>query len=625
MGGLRPGTRLTIEIVAIVAAVVAVLSGLYMARLFDSKIEDLVRIAQLSGEQVKNHLIHRVLDEERRLERTDLAEAKRRWLRLVREDPLLPPFLISTTAASGAVVEISIAYEDGRVIAASNPARLAKPVPPVPSLAEWSRQGVWRKWWQVLTSQQDLQLRVPLGVAATGEPVFTIHVILSTVLLRDAVVPQLRGLAAVSLLCLLASTVLAALLARLAGRPLERVARIIDQIAQGKAVAELPAAPQDRELAAIESKLALLGKRIHGASRSADELRGRVDQLLARLEDAILLFDRQHRLVIAGGATDRFLGLGRWEAIGRPLEELFPPSGALGALVAAAVEHRQRLSGHRAVSRLPDGSEIQLLVGVEVIEDFPSRERLGVVVTLRDAESRRQLESELDGSYRREAIGRLLEGVAHEIKNPLNSIYTHIQLLGLQLGERAPELREEIEIIGREIKTLDRMVVTLLDFTRPLELRLEETDLVELAGEIAALLAPGAAQRGVAVVAEAQVETARVRADRSLLRQAVMNVVLNGIESMRRPGRVRLSVAPGEGGYVLSVSDEGCGIAPEIRDKIFNLYFTTKGRGSGIGLAMTYRVVQLHGAKLDFDSRPGEGATFRFTFPAARPVAAGAV
>lgn len=626
MGGLKPNTRLTIQIVAIVGATAALLSAVYLDRLFASKLADLIRIAQLSGEQVKNHLIRRVLEASGDWRRTDLAETKRRWLRLVREDPALAPFLIGTIASSGAVVEILISYEDGRVIAASNPARLDKPVPPVRNLADWSRQRVWRRLWEVLTSLHDLELRVPLGAAATGDPVFTIHVIVSTVLLRDAVVPELRSLAVVSLLCLLGSTLLAALLARIAGRPLERVEHLIDQIAQGKAVAELPPRREDRELAAIESKLALIGQRIRGASQSADELRGRVDQLLARLEDAILLFDRHDRLVLAGGATERLLGLGRWEAIGRSLEELFPPSSPMGALVTAAVEHRQRLSNHRAVWRLPDGSDLPLLVGVEVIEEFPSRERRGAIVTLRDAESRRQLESELDVSYRREAIGRLLEGVAHEIKNPLNAISTHVQLLGLELGERAPELRQEIDIIAREIKTLDRMVVTLLDFTRPLELRLDETDLVELAREIAGLVAPAAAQRGVTVETEAQVAAAIVRADRALLRQAVMNVVLNGIESMQRPGRVRLAVAPGDGGYVLAVSDEGCGIAPEIRDKIFNLYFTTKGRGSGIGLAMTYRVVQLHGAKLDFDSRPGRGTTFRFTFCAARrPVAAGAV
>ncbi len=102
------------------------------------------------------------------------------------------------------------------------------------------------------------------------------------------------------------------------------------------------------------------------------------------------------------------------------------------------------------------------------------------MVTLRDAESRSQLETRLDVSYRNEAMGHILRGVVHEIKNPLNSIYTHLQMLQLEVGDTAPKLQQEVGVISREIKLLDRMVVTLLDFTKPLEIKPEETDLVQL-------------------------------------------------------------------------------------------------------------------------------------------------
>ena len=105
------------------------------------------------------------------------------------------------------------------------------------------------------------------------------------------------------------------------------------------------------------------------------------------------------------------------------------------------------------------------------------------------------------------------------------------------------------------------------------------------------------------------------RVGRALLRQAVMNVVINGIECMKGPGAVRVGVARDDGFCALTVADEGPGIPEEIRDKMFQLYFTTKGRGSGIGLAMSYRVAQFHGATLDFTTEAGNGTEFRFRFP----------
>ncbi len=614
---MRPRTRLTLVIVAMVGAVVVALSSLYLQALIGIKLDDTIEIARVSAEQVKSYVLERVRRAGPEAPGASLEEAKRRWVRLVREDPQLPAFLIRTVASSAAVVEILVSGDEGRVIASSNPAQVDEPAPRMTPLMEWSRMSTSRKLWQVLGPLRDLELRVPLGAAPAGQAVFTIHVVLSTALLRDAIVPELTKLAALSLACLLVSAGAAGLLARRAARPLEQVAAMIDQLAKGEGLAEPAPARQDSELEALQSKLALLGRQIRGASEHAAEMRGRLEQLLERLEEAILLFDRNGRLAVAGGATERFLGRGRWEMIGAELEELFPPASPLGALVQAAASHRQRLRNHRLAARLPDGSETPLLVSVEVLEDFPARERRGLVVTLRDAESRRQLESEIDVSLRREAMGRLLSGVAHEIKNPLNSIYTHLQLLELEAKEKAPELGAEIETIGSEIKRLDRMVVTLLDFTRPLELRREETDLVALAEEIAGLLAPVASERAVRLEVAAETPRAVVSADRSLLRQAVMNVVLNGIEAMEQPGSVKISIAPAESGYELRVRDQGRGIPPEIRDKIFNLYFTTKGRGSGIGLTMAWRIAELHGARLDFDSRPGEGTTFRFLFPAA--------
>lgn len=615
---MAPKTRLTLLIVALVGVVVLLLSSLYLNGLTQAKFQDVLEIAEISAEQVKTYVLQRVVTEP---PAESVQEAKEAWQRLVREDQQMTPFLVRTIASSGSVVEILISDEHGKVVAASNRERLDQTIPRAADLREWSRQRTWRKLWEVLTAPpEDLELSVPLGVEATGEPVFLVRVIVSPVLVRSAVVPQVRRLAIVSLLCLVVSALAAGLLSNLAARPLEQVSRMIDLIAEGKSASELPAGPQDKEMAALQSKLSLLGEQIRGAAENASGLRGNVEQMLERLEDAVLLFDGDDRLVMAGRAAERFLGLGRWEMKGRTLDEVFVPSSPLGTVVQTSTQLRQPVKNHLLSLKQWDGSETRVLASVEVMEDFPSRQKLGTMVTLRDAESRRELESQLDVSYRREAAGRILQGVAHEIKNPLNAIHTHLQLLEMELGDEAPEIRQEIEVITRQIRMLDRMVVTLLDFTKPLELTFTDTDLAAVVKEIAVLVRPEAAKKGIDIEAGWDTETAVVRADHALLRQAVMNIVVNAIESMNRAGRVRLNVSRDGEGYVLSVSDEGSGIPPEIRDKIFNLYFTTKGRGSGIGLAMTYRVVQLHNATIDFESREGKGTTFRVRFPALSPV-----
>lgn len=607
--------RLSLLIVAVVGVVALSLSGLYLYSLAEAKFEDVLEVARVSGEQVKTYLLQRVREGSAQPAFTGPEDIKLRWRRLVHQDAELASFLVSTIASSASVVEILIADQTGVVVSASNPLRRDQAAPAVPSLLGWRRQGAFQKLYQVLSSARDLELTVPLGIGQTGPPVFTIHVVVSSVLLRNAVVPPLRSLALVSLLGLVLAAFLAGLISNRAARPLERLSELIDLISQGKSAADLPPASQDRELAALQSKLTLLGEQVRGAAESASQLRGNVEQLLERLEDAVLLFDRHGRLLMAGKAAERLLGLGRWELIGRPLEEVFPDSAPLGALIQASVRVKEPLKDHPLEVRQPDGSQNRVLVSVEWVEEYPGRQRVGTMVTLRDAESRHQIESQLDVSYRREALGRILRGVAHEIKNPLNSIYLHLQMLKLEVGEKAPAAQPEIEIISREIKNLDWMVVTLLDFTRPLELKFADTDLVSLAHEIAGLVRPEAARKGLSVEVETRAETALIRADPALLRQAVMNVVVNGLECMSRPGRLTIQVERLPDALLLSVSDQGPGIAPEIRDKIFNLYFTTKGRGSGIGLAMTYRVVELHNATIDFTSEAGKGTTFRLRFP----------
>ncbi len=224
--------------------------------------------------------------------------------------------------------------------------------------------------------------------------------------------------------------------------------------------------------------------------------------------------------------------------------------------------------------------------------------------------------SQFDVASRLAAISRISGGVAHEIKNPLNAISLRLDLLRAHAEIQDGQLIPEIDVLSKEVRRLDRVVKTFLDFSRPLEVRFAEVDLGALVSEVATLMTPQARVAGVEVHFEAPTEPAWMRGDADLLKQAVLNLVTNALEVMKQGGHLRLKVERTQEQVVAEVADDGPGIPPEVRDKVFQLYFTTKERGSGIGLAMTYRAVQLHNGTVDFSSEMGRGTTFRLQFPA---------
>src|SRR5437899_5924785 len=172
-------------------------------------------------------------------------------------------------------------------------------------------------------------------------------------------------------------------------------------------------------------------------------------------------------------------------------------------------------------------------------------------------------------------------------------------------------------VIGSEIHRLDRVVQILVDFTRPRELHLEETDLRRLLEDVVSLAAPDAAQHAVNIVHEFPSEPLFVKVDADFLKQAILNVVLNGVQAMPQGGTLAVSARREDEIVITEIQDQGSGIPAEIQDKIFELYFTTKKGGSGIGLAQTYQIMQWHYGSVDFESGDGKGTTFRLRLPLA--------
>jgi signal transduction histidine kinase len=213
--------------------------------------------------------------------------------------------------------------------------------------------------------------------------------------------------------------------------------------------------------------------------------------------------------------------------------------------------------------------------------------------------------------------------VAHEVKNPINAIVVHLEVLRQKMKEIDPDTKRHVDVIGSEIQRLDRVVQTLVDFTRPVELRLSDMDLRKVVEDVVILASPAAERHSVIIEREPSQEPLPVRIDVDLVKQAILNIVLNGVQAMPEGGTLRIAGKREGDSGVIMVRDQGAGIPENIRDKIFNLYFTTKSGGSGIGLAMAYRVVQLHHGSVEFTSIVEHGTTFYLRFPLAEIAANG--
>jgi signal transduction histidine kinase len=271
---------------------------------------------------------------------------------------------------------------------------------------------------------------------------------------------------------------------------------------------------------------------------------------------------------------------------------------------------------------------------------------VGVLLVSRDLSYLSRMQSTIAYSRKLVALGRLTAGIAHEVKNPLNAMIIHLELLrtkirrsavrkaepvvvgGLGLAEaRAPERAEaddalqHVAVIESEIRRLDEVVQGFLKFTRPEDLRLQPVRVKGLFDEILPLIEPEAQKNNVRVQVDVPPDIPSVNGDAAMLRQVFLNLAINGCQAMPNGGTLRLSCGRASGNRVdVRIQDTGVGIPAEHLSKIFDLYFTTKDHGTGIGLSMVYRIVQLHDGDIEVESTKNRGTTFRVLLPRANEI-----
>jgi PAS domain S-box-containing protein len=532
-------------------------------------------------------------------------------------DTNLNDMLESVVGNSRIIYDAAIIDPDGVAILDTNPALNAKPVPERPRLAVLRDAG-FRHQLRLLYGPGTVY-DVSIGLELDGQAFGSVRVGVSTVFLRNELTPRLQQAAFFSVVAIFCSLLLAAVVSNVALGPLKAIARNLDSASAGDLLPAEESSSED-EVGLVSLKIAHLGRQIRDTNQIFSALKDNVEQVMTKLQDGLMLFTRDTRVVLVSASAEKFLGRPRREILGRTAEEIFSDGTVLGAVVLPSFQKQRPLVQYEFDAA--DGRRVQ--VSLDFIQEKGTP--IGALLTMRDAESVQRIEDEIEISRRLSASGRLTRGVAHEVKNPINAIVLHLQLLQNKLQQDDPDTRRYMDIIGDEIHRLDRVVQILVDFTRPRDLHLEDVDLRKILESVSTLAAPDAARHGVRVVQDLpnrdlpnQDDALMVRVDPDLMKQAILNLVLNGVQSMTAGGTLTLK-AHRDGDMILAeVMDQGCGIPPEAQEKIFELYFTTKGDkgGSGIGLAQTYQIMQWHYGSVDFDTIVGAGTTFRLRLPAA--------
>ena len=527
-------------------------------------------------------------------------------------DTNLNDMLESVVGNSRPIYDAAIIDPNGVAILDTNPALNGKVVPERPPLSGLRDAG-FRHQLRLLYGPATVY-DVSIGVELDGQAFGSVRVGVSTVFLRNELTPKLQQAAFFSVVAIFCSLVLAAVVSNVALGPLKAISRNLDSASAGDPLPEEESGSED-EVGLVSLKIAHLGRQIRDTNEIFTALKDNVEQVMTKLQDGLMLFTRDLRVVLVSASAEKFLGRPRREILGRTAEEIFSDGTVLGAVVLPAFQKQRQLVQYEFDA--VDGRRVQ--VSLDFIQEKGTS--IGALLTMRDAESVRRIEDEIEISRRLSASGRLTRGVAHEVKNPINAIVLHLQLLQNKLQQDDPDTRRHMDIIGNEIHRLDRVVQILVDFTRPRDLRLEDVDLRKILENVSTLAAPDAARHGVRVVQELppEEEPLMVRVDTDLMRQAILNLVLNGVQSMGEGGTLTLKARRDDEMIVAEVMDQGCGIPPEAQEKIFELYYTTKGDkgGSGIGLAQTYQIMQWHYGSVEFDSIVGAGTTFRLRLPAA--------
>lgn len=354
-------------------------------------------------------------------------------------------------------------------------------------------------------------------------------------------------------------------------------------------------------------------------SRTLDQVKLLAHDILASLNQGVITTDRNSVITSINPAALRLLEVGP-DCLGKPIRSVSSVEVPLDALSRSVTVRGETVSDRELTIDRPGGVRQFLATALELNDTRGAN--IGCVIHLRDVTDRMLMKEQMWRMQQFASLSTLASGLHHEIKNPIAALSIHVQLLDerLRYTEAADLVAEQVAVLKAEVRRLNNKLESFRDFANLEHLRLEPIDVNELPAEVARLIGPQAEAQGVRLeVRRPEGSTALLSVDPGKLQQALLNLVLNALEAMPGGGVLTLETASTDEVARVLVKDSGPGIPPEIHDMIFHPYFSTKDRGTGIGLAFADKLVRQHRGQLSFRTGPG-GTTFTISLPRVAPI-----
>ena len=600
-------------VTSIVGVVVMGVSVLHLSRLAAVSTDE----SHARAELLANAIYHRA---------RDLVADGVDPFKVVRTDPGLRSVLESSLYSKN-VTFAAIVDADGLAVAHTDPLLEWQLLPAGGDLKELVARPPLSQLIAIYTSEgRNLELREPLLLGDTE--IGAIRVGVSTLLIRQDLDASLGTAVVIAGAALGVSVLVATLLAQWLLRPIHVIRSGLTRLRRGEFGVQLDLNQHD-EFGELGTSFNAVSEQLSADRSQMAGQMANLESAVEHMEDAVAIVNPRGELLFGNPAMRALLpGV----SPGGPLTDVLPADHPVRRLFEQTLVGRQSLGPLSA----PFGDSGERLVMTHAIND-PKGDLVGIMMIARNLEYLSQVQSTVRYSRKLAALGRLSAGVAHEVKNPLNAMAIHLELLRLQFRPStaavsaavgggaavavadapAPQALQHVEVIANEIRRLDEVVQGFLKFTRPEDLKLQPVSLAALFDEVVPIVQPEAKRAGVTLVVE-HLGVPDVHGDPTMLRQAFLNLALNACQAMPNGGTLRIQCSAARGRRVLiAFTDTGVGIKPEHLQRIFDLYFTTKEKGSGIGLSMVYRTVQMHDGDIEVQSTPGAGTTFRVLLPQA--------